>query len=239
VRGIPRPAGVEDGDSSDLPDSDDEVMPSATALKAAKKQNGIEPIIPHQGAALGTGTLRRSGSGRDAPLGSFAGASPTRSRGANFMNILRRKKDPSAKVRKADIESAARRDTPLERSRYDLQAVKRNDSYNSTGSGKGRLQKRNALTSWPLPPPESGAAELEANDTRPHTADAADGIVGGELSNGVAAIGSETAVENKPGLGSRRTTTESLPTELGVNGVANKARKKKFGRLRKMFRLDE
>lgn len=235
VRGIPRPPGIEDGDSSELPDSDDET-PSTVGMGFAKKHNGTTTSGSHQGAALGTGLLRRSGSGRNAPAiispGTYPGPSPTRSRGVNLMSILRRKKaDPSSKVRKADIESAARRDTPLERSRSDLQAMRRNDSYNSTGSGKMKLQKRNVITAWPLPA-DTKTAELDAGDGRPYTADAADGVVGGELNKGT---NGELAA---PQLGPRRLTVESLPTELDANGAV-KARKKKFGRLRRMFRLDE
>jgi serine/arginine repetitive matrix protein 2 len=242
VRRIPRPPGVEDGDSSDLPDSDDEMIPSPVGLRIPKKQNGTAAAVSNQGTALGTSTLRRSGSGRHASgslsIGAFP-SSPTRSRGANFMSILRRKKaDPSSKVRKAEVESAARRDTPLERSRLDLQAVKRNDSYNCTGSGNVKLQKRNTVASWPLAPPGPGTVELESGDGRPHTADAGGGVVGGELSNVVNAVNVEPATEATPELGPRRVTSESLPTELGVNGVG-KGRKKKFGMLRKMLRLDE
>jgi len=70
-----------------------------------------------------------------------------------LMSILRRKKpDPAAKVRKVDLlESAARRDTPLERSRSDLLAVR-----SEPGAHAPRLQKRHTMgrensESWPLP----------------------------------------------------------------------------------------
>ena len=238
VRGIPRPAGVEDGDSSDLPDSDDETIPSP----AVKRQNGSTALGFSQAAALGTDALRRSGSGRGVPgtlsLGTLSAASPRRSRGGNLMSILRRKKDPASKVRKADVESAARRDTPLERSKSDLQAVKRNDSYNSTKSGKPKLQKRNPTASWPLPPPEPETHELDAGDYRPVTADAAGRVVSRELSNGVNPVKDEAVIETAPELGPRRVTAESLPTDLSLNGIS-KGRKKKFSMLRKIFRLDE
>jgi hypothetical protein len=152
------------------------------------------------------------------------------------MAILRRKKpDPSSKVRKAEIESAARRDTPLERSRYDLQAIKRNDSYNSVGSGKLKLQKRNASNSWPLPPPEHPAIERDPSGVRPSTANAAEGVVSVELSNGMPSLNGETA---PPELGARRFTAQGVPGELDLNGVGKRP-KKKFGMLRRMFRLDE
>jgi serine/arginine repetitive matrix protein 2 len=240
VRGIPRKPGVEDGDSSDLPDSDDEVVPASPGLKLAKRPNGSTTVITSQGPALASGSLRRSGSGRGAtasPTTPTRTLSTTRSRGANLMAILRRRKpDPSSKVRKAEIESAARRDTPLERSKYDLQAIKRNDSYNSVGSGKLKLQKRNASTSWPLPPPEHPAVERHPSDVRPSTANAAEGVVGAELSNGIPALNGETAPP--PELGARRFTAQGVPGELDLNGVGKRP-KKKFGMLRRIFRLDE
>lgn len=236
VRAIPRQAGIEDGDSSDLPDSDDEIA-SRPGAKLAKISNGVVSETPNQGTALASSGLRRSGSGRDAGiLTSPTGASPTRSRGGNFMSILRRKKaDPSSKVRKADIESAARRDTPLERSRSDLQAMKRNESYNSTGSGNSKLQKRHTVDSWPLPPPGHQAVELEAGDG---TIDATNGAVGGELNNGIPVVSDQPAIATQPQFGETLLTAQSLPGAIDLNGVG-KGPKKKFGMLRRMLKLGD
>jgi hypothetical protein len=144
------------------------------------------------------------------------------------MSILRRKKvDPTSKVRKSDIESAARRDTPLERSRSDLQAVRRQESYQSTGGGRPtspKLQKSNNSASWPLPPPDSSKT-LEAEDERPSTADA--GVV---LTNG--------GNEIRPDLGTRRFTATGL-SAVDLTIVTPPRKKKKFQALRKMFRLDD
>lgn len=233
VRSIPQRVIVNDGDSSDLPDSDDEKnTPPPQDLKVAKTRPNMN---------IGTSSIRRSGSGRGAMSPSvlttnISGPSrPTHSRRGSFMsNILRRKKDdPSSKVRKSDAESPARRDTPLERSRSDLAAVKRQESYNTTNGGisnrpvhSPKLQKRSNSGNWPLSPPPLFGDEKEGNE-RPFTADAADGIVGGE--------------KIRPDLGNRRSTATGAGVidAEGAVGATPPRKKKKFQALRKMFRLDD
>lgn len=227
VRGIPKRSGMDDGDSSDLPDSDDE-KPASAGLRLTKKrgQNG-SAAATNQGSNLAAGSLRRSGSGRGTiqlPLVP-APTRPTHHRRGSIMSILRRKKpDEGSKIRKSDIESAARRDTPLERSRSDLVAVR------ADRPPTPKLQKRHTSNSsaWPLPVPESPPKIVSGDDGRPHTADTSDGITGAEA-NG----------NTRPDIGTRRFTATGLS---GVDIVgANKEgkKKKKFGKLRRMFRLDD
>ncbi|KAG0650112.1 hypothetical protein D0Z07_2904 [Hyphodiscus hymeniophilus] len=219
VRGIPKRGGVQDGDSSDLADSDDEKK-FPPGLKISKNnQNGSAPITGAQGTTLASGSLRRSGSGGKRLV-------VQRLRQC-FMSILRRKKpDPTTKVRKSDAESAARRDTPLERSRSDLAFIKRQESYTSAtafGPSSPKLQKK--PPSWPL----VGDTAPQINggdDARPFTADGSNGANG--TTNG------DTA---RPGLGTRRFTATGLG-EVDLNGEKPR-KKKKFGALRKMFRLDD
>ncbi|KAH8749431.1 hypothetical protein BGZ57DRAFT_776033 [Hyaloscypha finlandica] len=230
VRGIPKRAGAEDGDSSDLPDSDDE-KPSG-GLKLAKKRgtNGTA-VTPTQGTALASGSLRRSGSGRETissptTMTTITGPAsrPSHSRRGSFMSILRRKKpDPSSKVRKSDAESPARRDTPLERSKSDLAALR------SDRPATPKLQKRNGPSrqnsgAWPLPGPASPPTIVGGEEGRPDTAD---GIVGGELTNG-----------HRPDMGPRRFTATGL-ADVDINGIGKPRKKKKFGALRRIFRLDD
>lgn len=246
VRGIPKRSGVEDGDSSDLPDSDDEKATSP-GLKLSKRQNG-NSAQTKEGATLASGSLRRSGSGRgtiSSPTApDFAPTRPNHSRRGSFMSILRRKKpDSGSRVRKSDAESPARRDTPLERSKSDLQALR------SEPAQSPRLQKRHPMSrensnSWPLPAgtpapkPQSLLTGTEGEDERPFTADGANGVVGGEKGE------LSTNGDSRPDIGTRRYTATGLAGVdiVGVNGGAaeEKARKKKkFGKLRKMFRLDD
>lgn len=229
VRGIPKRVGAEDGDSSDLPDSDDEKPSGALKLNKKRGTNGLA-ITPAQGTALASGSLRRSGSGRGTissptttTIVTGPASRPSNSRRGSFMSILRRKKpDPFSKVRKSDAESPARRDTPLERSKSDLAAL-RNDRPSTP-----KLQKRNGpsrqnSSTWPLPvasPPKIG----EEEEGRPDTAD---GVVGGELTNG-----------DRPDMGARRFTATGL-ADVDINGIHKPRKKKKFGALRRIFRLDD
>ncbi|PVH86154.1 hypothetical protein DL98DRAFT_407790 [Cadophora sp. DSE1049] len=249
VRGIPKRSGVEDGDSSDLPDSDDE-KPTSPGLKLPKRQNGNATQPTKEGATLASGSLRRSGSGRgtiNSPTTTDFTPRPGHSRRGSFMSILRRKKpDSGSRVRKSDAESPARRDTPLERSKSDLQALRTEPAQSP------RLQKRNPMSrensgAWPLPAGDAPKAHSvlvgkEGEDGRPFTADEADGVVGGAGGE----KGQLTANgDGRPDLGTRRYTATGLAAVdiANVNGsgaTGEKARKKKkFGKLRKMFRLDD
>jgi hypothetical protein len=230
VRGIPKRAGAEDGDSSDLPDSDDE-KPSS-GLKVGKKRVTTNGTVATEGETLASGSLRRSGSGRGTiasptMITSIAGPAkrPNHSRRGSFMSLLRRKKpEVNNKVRKSDAESPARRDTPLERSKSDLAALR------VERPSTPRLQKRHAA--WPLPvlatPPKIAGGE----DGRPFSAD--DGV-GGETG-----VNGSTAVDGRPDIGTRRFTATGLANvDVGLNGIGAARKKKKFGALRRMFRLDE
>jgi serine/arginine repetitive matrix protein 2 len=218
-----------DGDSSDLPDSDDERPPSA-GLKLSKKraQNGSTTVTTNQGSALASGSLRRSGSGREtiqSPSASGLAIAPTRpnqTRRGSIMSILRRKKpDQGSKIRKSDIESAARRDTPLERSKSDLAAVRTDRPHTP------KLQKRPS-GAWPLPAAAGPRNIVGAENDRPFTADTADGVT---------RAGANGAT--RPDLGTRRFTATGL-TEVDILGAEGKGkRKKKFGKLRRIFGLDD
>ncbi|KAH8588525.1 hypothetical protein B0O99DRAFT_655932 [Bisporella sp. PMI_857] len=228
LRPIPARSGVNDGDSSDLPDSDDEKTPASPNMKQAKTRQSeatTSTIAP-------TSSLQRSGSGRGAlaptvTVNISGGARPLQARRGSLMSILRRKKpDATSKVRKSDVESAARRDTPLERSKSDLALVKRQESYNSTNGARPmspKLQKRNNSASWPLTPTAPVTIDEDEKE-RPFSADAVDGVTGGD----------------KPGIGTRRFTDSGLnAVDVGnVNGVVV-PRKKKFQALRRMFKLDD
>ncbi|KAF4634669.1 hypothetical protein G7Y89_g3435 [Cudoniella acicularis] len=239
VRRIPRREGLEDGDSSDLPDSDDEKPASlrkrgqnGTINKKSLRISGItdQGHTSNQGSALASGTLQRSGSGRGTISPTTAngpGIRPNQLHRGSFMSILRRKKpDPSSKVRKSDAESPARRDTPLERSKSDLADLK------TERPSTPKLQKRHPNGTWPLPAPASPPQVVGGEDERPFTADTGDGVVGGESAapNGV----------ERPDLGNRRFTATGLSAvDIKTNGTGKAKKKKKFGTLRRMFRLDD
>jgi serine/arginine repetitive matrix protein 2 len=215
VRGIPRRA--DDGDSTELEDSEEERKSKQMAKKA--QQSPPPPLtIPKQnteGSALTNGTLRHNGSGREA-------MSPTRegNKKRSFFGSLGRRKDKNSKVAKIDFESAARRDTSLERSQAERNALKTMDETPTDGTGtigspvspkSPKLQRRNpqrmASDSWPLPPP---IPDSPSGPVRPNTSDG-------------------TRNTARPQLGGR-----------GVSAVsASTGKKKRFPMLRKAFGLHD
>ncbi|KAK7914460.1 hypothetical protein PG985_012163 [Apiospora marii] len=212
----------------DLPDSgDDRSMQMPSPLASPKGAALFRPMPqPRTSSGIGTTTLNRSGSGRGrlsepahAPL-----ESPKNRR--SFMDgILRRNKkaDQAGKVQRNGLtESAARRDTLLERNIDELRDL-RGDAL----PGSPKLSKRrpgSSKDSWPLP-------DMGENG-RPSTAD-------GRVNGGPIA---------RPNITGRRTTSLGLPGVDQPTGYNDKdalepenhnKKKKKFGALRRMFRLDD
>jgi hypothetical protein len=109
VRGIPRRA--DEADSTDLDDSSENE-------KKLPKQRNMPRTTKVEGSALATGSLRPSGSGRDLSKFNEMGTGLEAKKAAekdpkrrSFFGLGRKRDD--SKVRKVDVESAARRDTPL------------------------------------------------------------------------------------------------------------------------------
>lgn len=181
-------------DSDDLEDSDDGNNARQVPVGAAQN-NVTAPVTSKQksaqGQALSSGSLRRSGSGRGT-LG-YTGTNPTirtsitsssspksapRKRGLMSSILGRRKNnrhdDSPGRIRKIDGDSGARRDTPLERSKSEIERLrrgeedheaedresalvsnlqKRKQSYGSTtsSSAMGTTTLKSKDSSWPLP----------------------------------------------------------------------------------------
>ncbi|KAJ5034956.1 uncharacterized protein L3040_008223 [Drepanopeziza brunnea f. sp. 'multigermtubi'] len=234
VRGISKGSGIENRDSSDLPDSDDEKS------KITPKQNGNS-----NGAAPSQGTIQRSGSGRGTiSLPAATDFPPTKSnsrqRSSFVSNILRRKKpDAASRVQKSNAESSARQETPLERKKSDLQALRVPEKESQVSSP--RLQKRNPLSrensgAWPLPTENQPMKTVDGG--RPSTSDGGNGIV--RVGDKLADLNLSPNGSDRPGVGTRRYTATGL-SEVDISAVrlqGGARRKKKFGALRRMFRLD-
>ncbi|KAI1206674.1 uncharacterized protein F4807DRAFT_219763 [Annulohypoxylon truncatum] len=222
------PVPEVDEDSPDLPDSDDE-MPSPLQSPRARPPIG-GAFQRSSSSAIGTAALTRSRSGR----GSFnTSVSPPavsgKERRSSLMGILRRNKkaDSAGKIQRAEpTESAARRDTRLERSSEQLRGL-RGDHPSSP-----KLQKRNSLRrndSWPLGEPGEGEGVKRSNSA------------GNLLDQSIAGSAAQ-----RPGTsGGGRSTSLGLPTaydderdNVTVDGLGQR-KKKKFGALRRMFRLDD
>lgn len=222
-------------DSPDLPDSDDD----------ARQAQSDVPVNGHARP-----TLQRSRSGR----GSLTAAQPAvlntqgvgerpghHRRGSFISSILRRKKDSGGKISRDVGESAARRDTRLERDTNELAVIRSNSGG---GDGRPRLQKRGP--SWPLP---------DAEDENSHGAAPSSPLV--EPQRPATASGGPTSTASPRGFLQRRSlSAQQVPpvpaipksqvpeTAPGAHQTAElppdgSLKKKKFGTLRKIFGLND
>lgn len=181
-----------------------------------------------------SGTLQRSRSGRGTLVSPTApgvlgtegvGERPTQQRRGSFMSsILRRKKDNTGRVSRDLSESAARRDTRLERSDEQLSVLR------SNSGNKPRLHKREP--SWPLPDEETDD-EANANVQVSKTAN-------GPLQRPATSAGHGADSFSKPGfLKPRSTSHQGTAIGLPQPEATDPNQKKKFGKLRKMFGLKD
>lgn len=216
------PEAVEE--SPELPDSDDDLP---AHLQTQKRNAAARAALGRSNSeSLGTATLTRSRSGHggfDATVSSTT-ASPKR---GSIMSILRRNKkaDQGGKIQRAGLaESAARRDTKLERNADQLKDIRPTSP---------KLQKRNGSLkrgeSWPLP----------EDAQQPGTASSIPPVGNSSV------IGS--AVDQRPSLAGRRSTSLGISGLQGDDELSNynvivasdsHKKKKKFGALRRMFHLD-
>ncbi|KAF9879437.1 hypothetical protein CkaCkLH20_02980 [Colletotrichum karsti] len=220
---MPPPRYDEKGEESpDLPDSsDDEAGPPPPVLQKPSSPRKVSGgrLIKSQSDCH---ELQRSGSGRGAVLessmtpamGTQIMSRPSQQRRGSFLSVLRRKKDNDmGKIsRPSQTESAARMDTKLERSPDEVAALRSN-----TISPRLKQQMEN----WPL------VEETIDDEKRPTTSD-----------------GSNRMDASRPSFVQRRSTNQVLTsgrhgsldsTQLDATGK----KKKKFGTLRRMFKLHD
>ncbi|KAK2032929.1 hypothetical protein LX32DRAFT_554559 [Colletotrichum zoysiae] len=212
-------------ESPDLPDSSDEeavrppVQQKPLSPRRASGASGrlVKPQLDGQG-------LHRSGSGRGALVDSTTPAMGTQvmsrpgshQRRGSLLSVLLRKKDNEASKisRPAAGESGARVDTKLERSASEISALR-----GLTTSPK--TQKQMAHDNWPL-------VETLDDEKRPMTAD-----------------NNRSKDAPRPVFMKRRSTNQVLISgqpdvregSIQLDGSGKK--KKKFGTLRRMFKLDD
>ncbi|KAJ4386363.1 hypothetical protein N0V93_009258 [Gnomoniopsis smithogilvyi] len=196
------------------------------------------------GVTSADSTLRRSRSGRGLEAG-------PRKRNSFMSSVLRRNKkhDGVGKITRPDmVESAARRDTNLERSADELMVLRSN-----SGQSSPKLQKRVAPTSnatsqqdWPLSLDQQRTHETVGSDDKDVFYDAADGREAAPVasSRSPSVLGHSKSQPSipRPAFLMRRTisTNGTINTDgVGSQGGEVTRKKKKFGALRKMLRLDE
>lgn len=176
VRGIPRRQGYHDGDSTDLEDSSEEERQQQAAAVAARRPNPAPPgsrdkTSPNM-SGLAAVAKQRGMTQRE--LEEFI-MQPPRGRKPGLLSRLglKRSKNPDHRIRKADVESPSRRDTPLERSRLEREQLRGEPYVNGVNGNSGvvttvsadlpeptsprklgrRLSKRQTTSGdqWPLP----------------------------------------------------------------------------------------
>ena len=258
VRGIPR--RTDEGDSTDLDDSSVENVPASPKAKV----NGTKPAVntKPEGAALATGSLRApSGENPTTAMGSGLQAKKAAEKEKtkrSFFGVLgsRKKKDDPTRVRKSDAESAARRDTPLERSKAERQQgagppianepVLAPTSPTSPSVSQTTRPDLGSRTSTAASSPR--APKLQRRNTPKQTTTAND--ISWPLPQGAGGIqsapDSRPQTSNGPGVseGTGRPNMGRVQSEIGpartaplVVGKAEK--KKRFGVLRRAFGLHE
>ncbi|ODH52011.1 hypothetical protein GX48_01799 [Paracoccidioides brasiliensis] len=153
VRGIPKLRGKVDGDSTDLDDSSDNEIPQKVLRRPCSQHPSIirstpitKPVSASEANADGATTADATNrSTDDVPKGpgGFFSQLPKRQRGIfSRLSISVHKSGGDNRIRKSELDSAARRDTPLERSPMEL---RRNRSSTTTNHGGDK-------------PPQSGFA---------------------------------------------------------------------------------
>ncbi|TWU74405.1 hypothetical protein ED733_003048 [Metarhizium rileyi] len=207
------------------------VLPNRDSASPEPPDEDEELVQPKRGTVVnGQSSLRRSRSGRGtlSPMSPNDMPRPTTRRGS-FMSMLRRKKHPSDKISKDVGESAARKDTNLERTAEEL-AVLRSSSLHERDS------------SWPLPDEEGTDVETgrPKEPARPSTSSGPPAktkrssfLRRRSTSQGMVGLGHPEVDHSEP--------VPEIPNEFITNELEQHQlhKKKKFRTLRKMFGIHD
>ncbi|KAJ5354007.1 hypothetical protein N7541_006571 [Penicillium brevicompactum] len=270
VRGIPRRQGADDGDSTELDDSSEE-SPRQQAHRAAAPVAIASPPrsrgknAPQSMSGMAAVAKQRGMTQRD--LEEFIMAPPSSRKPGLLTRLgIKKPKNSDHRIRKSDAESPSRRDTPLERSRMELDEVRdgpANGNYTtvtsmgSPQSPHSKLVKRNSKRqstgpeSWPLSPavrdePLHPVAEQPLDVPSPfHDASQPVRAARNEsvVNGGPAAVPvtKEADEPRSPDLNHDSASEITNPEEHGQSArdvvIAGSGRKKRFPLLRKAFGL--
>ncbi|CAG8899759.1 unnamed protein product [Penicillium egyptiacum] len=164
VRGIPRPQGADDGDSTELDDSSEE-----SARQQAQPVLASQPMASSPGSrgknatnmsGMAAVAKQRGMSQRD--LEEFIMA-PPRGRKPGLLTRLGIKKPKNSDHRPREAESPSRRDMPLERSRLEL------DQLRSDGMVNGNHGITTTIVSAGNPEPSRSSKLVKRNSKRQST----------------------------------------------------------------------
>ncbi|KAJ5833393.1 hypothetical protein N7474_001704 [Penicillium riverlandense] len=137
VRGIPRRKDERDGDSTELEDSSEEDRRQAQRLsKAAPRSKPTPPGSRGQnapGSMSGLAAVARQRGMTQRELEEFLMQPPGGRKPGLLIRLgLKKSKNPDHRIRKADVESPSRRDTPLERSRLEREQLRQETAVNGS-----------------------------------------------------------------------------------------------------------
>ncbi|CAG7929198.1 unnamed protein product [Penicillium olsonii] len=270
VRGIPRRQGADDGDSTELDDSSEESPrqhaqrgTAAAAIGSPPRSRGKN--APQSMSGMAAVAKQRGMTQRD--LEEFIMAPPSSRKPGLLTRLgIKKSKNSDHRIRKSDAESPSRRDTPLERSRMELDQVRdsmANGNHTTITSAASppthsKLVKRNSKhqptgsDSWPLglgvrEEPLQPVAEQPLDVPPPpqspeHTIPAHNGsvLVNGD-SSATAPIIKQTDEPRSPDPNNDSASEVTNPEDQGVSArdvvIAGSGRKKRFPLLRKAFGL--
>ncbi|KAK2750445.1 hypothetical protein FQN57_003925 [Myotisia sp. PD_48] len=171
VRGIPRTKSRYDGDSTDLDDSSDNETPRSQSIRRGRPHKGTS--MTHQDPAAVAAAVANIIAAKE--TGSMARASPAmvnkevddvfqstaKKPSAGLFGRLglskHKRRHGDTRIQKSELESAARRDTPLERSRFELEqskaTPKQQPSLGRVASVNGRVVTEQPPDKWrPITP---------------------------------------------------------------------------------------
>lgn len=127
VRGIPRRQGIRDGDSTDLDDSSEEERQQQAAAVTARQSNLVPPGSRDKNSPnmSGFAAVAKQRGMTQRELEEFIMQPPRGQKPGLLIRLgLKKSKNPDHRIRKADVESPSRRDTPLERSRLEREQLR-------------------------------------------------------------------------------------------------------------------
>lgn len=164
VRGIPRRKGEVDGDSTALEDSSDSEAEREYLKTLRKRPNSKRSDAPGLAAAAAAGRTSQLGLSTHTQ---FDRPTSSHKRGVlSRMSFSRRHHDSEEKVKKPIMESATRRDTPLERPQLELEQVRNTERYLSELNAMGTVTSVTAGTT-PASPPKNRWSRLSSRSQKP------------------------------------------------------------------------
>ncbi|KAI0972138.1 hypothetical protein F4678DRAFT_69419 [Xylaria arbuscula] len=243
----PAPVPEVEEDSPELPDSDDDPLPSLLNSPQSKVTGSdfashMGPVRRNSGA-IGTSTLGGSRSGRGGFATSMTSPTlPTKDKRGSLLSRLRLNKrtdQAGNKIQRAElVDSAARRDTKLERDTSQLKDLR------SDQSSSPKLQKRTSIGGDLKRPTSAGNLFNHHRSVTIGTATLERPQFGGNkrsFSLGTNPSPNLSPPDSNPTQNGIATNVNNESYEFENRSVDNSGapKKKKFGALRRMFKLDD